>query len=275
VKPLQRKTGSLSDRIAEIYRETFAILVEYPTIGFLFLAITLLDIAALISLFLAHSAPFSIVLAPIIRAFWDDRFLHYPQNLVLLPKLFNHAHFVILSVFGILVSGITIKKIEGAAKGERTATFTALAPVFKKYFALLVSWLVCYGVFVFMAEKILEALPGTLPVQLVVGFVVSLAVQAVFAFVLPAVLIESRGFLKNFWAGLVFGFKNFFTTILLVAVPVFMIVIFSFFKALTPVYTRSYPEAVLWVLIAGIFVSLIVDFTVTVTTTLFYVKSRN
>jgi hypothetical protein len=272
---LERKTASLSEQVSDTYREAFAILIENPTISFLFLLIAFLDVGALMSLFLAHSWPFSAILAPIIRTFWDDRFLHYPQNFVLLPKLYNHAHFVILSVFGVIVNGIVVKKIEGAVKGNKVHTSAAAVPVLKKYLGLLIGWLVSYGVFVFAAEKILGLLPGNLPLQIAAGFGVSLILQSLFAFILPSLVLGGRGFLKDFWDGIVFGFQNFIPASLIVALPVLIIVIFSFLKALAPVYTRTYPEAVLWVLLVGVFVSLIVEIMVTVTTTLFYIKVRN
>lgn len=273
---MQSKTAaSLSEKIGSLYRETCAILIENPTLGLLFLIIGMLDFCALFSLFLAHSWPFSVVLAPIIRTFWDDRFLHYPQNLLLLPKLVNHAHFVILSLFGVLVSGIVIKKVEGAERGVKVTTFAAAGPVFKKYFSLLAAWLISYGLFIFLAEKILELLPGALPLQFAAGFGISLTLQVLFAFILPALLIAGQGFFRDFGGALFFGLRHFGVAALIVVLPVLLMVSYSFLKALAPVYARSYPEAILWILGLGIFVSLIVDLTVTVATTLFYVKARN
>lgn len=272
---MEKSKVSLLGRIAGVYRETAAILLENPTIALLFLFIAVLDGLALAALFLAPSWPFSAIVAPIIRTFWSERFLHYPDNFVLLPKLFNHAHFVILTVFGVIVNGLVIKKIEGEVKGQKITTFAAAGPVFRKYFSLLAGWVICYGLFIFAAERTLKMLPGILPLQFSAGFIVSLILQALFAFVLPALLIEANGFIKNFWRGLVFSVQHFVTVCVMVALPVLLMVVLSFVKALAPLYSRSYPEAVLWVLGFGILITLIVEITVTVTTAVYYIKERN
>src|SRR3989338_10910657 len=103
-------------KIVEIYAQAFSVLKKDPTILFLFFVIGIFDAIALVILYFA---PSSIILAPVIRTLWGERFIHYPQNFVLLPKLFNYAHFLILSFFGIFVTGLAIKKIQAASGGKR------------------------------------------------------------------------------------------------------------------------------------------------------------
>ena len=81
--------------------------------------------------------------------------------------------------------------------------------------------------------------------------------------------------MKDFASGVVVGFKYLVPTGILIALPVLVLVVYSFLKSVTPIFVQNFPEAVLWILGGGIFVSMIVDLILTSTTTLFYLKVRN
>ncbi len=200
--------------------------------------------------------------------------MHYPDNFLLLPKLFNHAHFVILTVYGIVASGIVIKKIEGLQGGEKIPTFSAAGSVLKKYFSILIAWLLSYGVCVFTIEKLLGLFKASMVIQFSLALALSIVMQALFAFLFPALLIQPRGFWKDLGSGLSFAAKNIFFTSLLVALPVTLVVVLSFVKAFSAFFVRVSPDSVFWILLGGIVVTWIVDAMVTVSTTLFYVKAR-
>jgi hypothetical protein len=266
---------SYKNSTESVFKQSLIALSQNPTILLLFILIALLDFAALFSLFLSHSWPFSIVLAPIIRTFWDDRYLHYPENFLLLPKVFNHAHVVITALFGVIVSGIVIKKLEAWSQGAKLSTLAAASPVLKRFFSMMITWVAAYFAFTFAVKGILTLVPKDLIPQLLAGYASALVVQSLLMFIFPAVVLGDKGFLKNFASGVIFGLKNLVPTGILIALPVLVLVIYSFFKSMTPILVQNFPEAVLWVLGGGIFVSMIVDLILTSATTLFYLKARN
>ncbi|MDZ4346211.1 MAG: hypothetical protein U1E51_27685, partial [Candidatus Binatia bacterium] len=125
----------------------FSVLSKNPTILLLFLVLALIEFAALLVLFLAPSELFSSLFAPVIRRFWGEQFLHYPENFVLLPKLFTHAHFVIVTFIGVVVSALVIKKVEGDVCGSESISILAAAGfVLRKYFKLFIIWIAMYAV---------------------------------------------------------------------------------------------------------------------------------
>src|SRR3989338_3524603 len=112
-------------KFVEVYKHAFLVLKKNPTIWFLFLAISVVDLISLALLFLSPSPPVSFVLAPVIERFWGEKYLHYPNNFLLLPELFRLTHFAILTVFGVFVTGIAVKKIEqDNARNENLSTLT-------------------------------------------------------------------------------------------------------------------------------------------------------
>jgi len=167
-----------------------------------------------------------------------------------------------------------IKKIEGQViEGERVPLLSAVRPVLKHYFSLMATWLISYGMFVGPLKLILPMMSKNLWLQLGSAFVVGLLIQALVSFLLPAILILEEGFFKGIWKGLSFGARNLTTAMGLVALPMLLIVVLSFFKLLTPLYIRIHPEMVLWVLAVGIVLMTMVDLWVTSSTTIFFLRA--
>ncbi len=262
-------------KIVEIYKQVFLMLQKNPTILFLFLILGIFDGIALTILFFAPIPPVSNILAPIIRTFWSDQYLHYPSNFILLPKLFGHAHFLISTVFGVFISGMIIKKIEVDNQGQKISTLSAAGFVFKKYLSLIVVWLISYGVFTLSLKGFLYILPRNITIQLVSSFILSLIVQSVVAFLMPSLIILNRNFFYAVWNGLKMGIQNIVFMAAIFFIPMALAFGLSFAKLYTPLFIRIYPEAVLWILAGGIVITLIVDILVTSSATLIFLKVRN
>lgn len=258
-----------------IHNETMAVLKQTPTMIVLFGFIAVLDSLALMSLYLAPSKPFSFLLAPIIRTFWGDTFLHYPLNFVLLPKLFNHAHFIILTLFGMMITGIVIKQIQAAVEGKKISIFFAAQAVSKKYFALLAVWLGTAALWRFGFARLIAYLPSNMFVHFALAFLSGVIFQACFVFIFPALLIQQESVFKNLREGILFGVKNLKSVSLLIALPVFFLFASSLLKSFAPVFVKVYPELVLWILSAGILISMFADLWITLSTTIYFMKARS
>lgn len=261
-------------QIVEIYQQVFSVLRKNPIIYFLFIWVGVLDLIALALLFLAPSPPVSYLIAPIIRTFWSDQYLHYPDNFLLLPKLFGHAHFLISTVVGVFITGLVIKQIEGEYTGEKSSTISSMQIVLKKYISLVIAWLISYGVYVAGLRLLMILLPPVFPVQLFASFLLGVVIQAVLAFFLPALIVLNQGFLRGLWEATRFGARNVLLTSAVILLPVFLALCFSVAKLYTPFFVRVHPEIVLWILAVGIILSVLVDLWVTSSVTLLYLKAR-
>jgi len=262
--------------IVDIYGQVFSVLRKNPTVWILFAIIGLFDAIALTLLYLAPSPPLSHILAPIIRTLWGEPFLHYPDNFLLLPKLFNHAHFLILTFVGVFITGIVIKKIEAQTQGTSVTTVSAAGAVGRRYIALLSAWIVTYGIFTVTLRFVLPILPHNVFIQASVGFMIGLVIQSMFAFILPGILLMNWGFFTGLWKGLLFGMRNLHLTAVLIFVPMFFVMALSVSKLFVPVMVRVHtPEYVLWLLAGGILLSLFVDILVTSSTTLLFLRQRS
>ncbi|HTL48453.1 MAG TPA: hypothetical protein VL688_10395 [Verrucomicrobiae bacterium] len=240
---------------------------------FLFLAVA--EALALTTLFLAHSAPFSKIFAPIIRRFWGDRFLHYPDNFLLLPKLYGYANAAILTVVGLLVSGITIKLIEAAVLHTGVSTLTAAQSSFQKYFGLLAVWIPAFLIMRYGTSFLMPHIPHSLPAEFMVILLMFVVIQAITAFLFTAVMTSKNGFFKALVEG--FGTLKEQGGVLIGAIfiPCVIGVALSFLKSTAPSFVRFYPESVLLILYSGIFITMVIDLYVTSVSTILYLKARN
>ena len=64
--------------------------IFYPFIIILFINSLILEI-----LYFSPRYPLSIFFSPIISRIWGEQYLHYPMNLMLLPKLFYYVQMVV------------------------------------------------------------------------------------------------------------------------------------------------------------------------------------
>jgi len=259
----------------EIYRQVFTVFKKDPMVWFPFILLAIIDFVALTALFLSHSEPFSHLFAPIIRTFWSERYLHYPENFVLLPKLFHWAHLVIATVIGVFVSGLVIKKIEGQVNdGSVISILDAGRTVLRRYFSIVLAWFISYGIFSTVLKFAMPYLVSSFWLHLVSSFLLSVFLQAIVVFLIPALLILDRGFFRNLWEGFLFGFKYLIPTMLLIAIPMFFVVMLSMLKMFHPYYVNVHPELVLYVLAFGIPIMALVDLVITSSATILFLKER-
>jgi hypothetical protein len=82
-------TSQKADRhsIKKVYSSTTEFLKNHPILFLPFIIFAVFETIVFILLYSAPRFPISKILGPPIRAFWGERFLHYPANFLLLPIL--------------------------------------------------------------------------------------------------------------------------------------------------------------------------------------------
>ena len=89
--------------IGDVWKEVGRIVAKRPTVALPFLIAGLINAIALYILYLAPQHPVSALLAPPIRVYFGEQFLHYPANFLLLPRLFYAGEMVIDAFFGMFM----------------------------------------------------------------------------------------------------------------------------------------------------------------------------
>ncbi|MBU3933224.1 MAG: hypothetical protein KKH11_00960 [Candidatus Omnitrophica bacterium] len=262
-----------------IWKETFETLLKNPIILLPFLIVGLFDIVLLILIYLAPQPPFSALLAPPIRAFWGEQFLHYPVNLFLIPRLFNYGHIISTAVIGVLMTGLAIGMLKDAREGVRPGILFNLIKSIKAYLSLVVIWAVLFGLVTLIFKGLPFALQlkqrTALQVALYASFLISIFIEVIFIYAMPAVMIEK----KRAWAAIkrsiTFAKGIFLPTLFLVAIPMLIYIPMIALRGKLPVLmNKLFPEVVLISLGLGIIVSVITDCLITCSTAILFLNRR-
>ena len=262
-----------------VWKQTLEVFRKNPVLLLPFLIVGLFDGILLTLIFLAPQPPFSSLLAPPIRAFWGEQYLHYPLNFVLIPKLFNYTHIIITAVFGVLMTGLAIGMLQEAKNGTQPKILLNLFYAIKRYFAIFTIWLIMFilALVFYRAPYFFIQTSNKVAIQTIyylAFFAVSL-IQVVFIYAIPAALIERRGLISAIKRGLPFSRRYFLATLMLVMIPALFYIPIMIMKGKSLVLmNRFFPEIVLIILTAGIVVTILIDFLVTSSTTILFLNQR-
>jgi len=281
-----------SPTLSKAYKNTAKAIKNHPRILIPFLIFACIESLALFFLFLAPRMPFKALLGPPIRTFRGEAFLHYPYNFLLLPELASFSKMFLSVLLSSLLTAMAIFMALDIANKKSLNLAGSLKAAFKKYFSFLTVFFIVTVLFytlikvidggllrllVYLASghrKLLfltsRAWVNTLVI--IINFIIAVFIQALFIYALPIMVIEKAKVLKSIIRSFVFFRKFFFSTLLLVGIPMLIyipIVILN--QNANFLMDNLFPEIVLIVLFIGIFLSsLVIDSMITISTTYLY-----
>lgn len=280
--------------VIRLYKNTAKILANHPVVLFPFTIFAVLESLSLLLLFLAPRMPFSIVFGPLIRTLWTDRFLHYPLNFLLLPKLASLAKMGLSIIVGSLLTGMAVALIADAyhKKPLRIGSCfrRAAASYVPLFFIILLLTTLFYLLnkvmaislthYFFAGHRHLLFIPASFwmgPLQLVGNLAIAIVLQSFFIYAIPAVIIERVKLFKALRISSHFCLRSLIPTLLFVGIPLALTLPLTILNMnSTLLITRFFPESVLLLLYAGIIVnSLIIDALITTSATLWYLDNTN
>lgn len=263
----------------DIWRMTFGLFKQNSNILIPFLLVGLVDAFLLFIIYLAPQPPLSALLGPPIRVFWGERFLHYPFNLLLIPRLFDLARIFSTALMGVLMTGAAVRMLQEAYSGIKPDIVLTLSKSLRVYLKLLVIWLVMFG----LVSAVFKALPAIfnfkqhIASQMVsgAGFLISILIQSIFIYAIPAVIIEEKKIWPAIKRSVSFCRSTFLPTLILVALPTLFYLPMLILKGKLPLLmSKFFPETVLIFLGLGIVVSVIMDCLITGSTTILFLNQR-
>ncbi len=286
----QNQTPSLKNA----YTQTFRAIRNNPEFFWPFFIFAILESVFLLLLFLAPRMPLRLVLGPPIKTFWGERFLHYPANFLLLPKLSSLSRMFLSVFFGSLLTGAAVSMAVNVFTKGKARFSDSLKIALKKYLTLfaiiLIVTVLFYVTMRFTSTTMVKYfihghrkflfIPAALwlgPLAVIINLGMATFIQALFVYAIPALMAENQRFIKCIFRSFV-TFKNLFVpTLVLVALPILAylpIIVLNYNAAF--IIRNAFPELVLFILLAGIFISaLIVDLLITLSTSFLYLLYRN
>ncbi|MFH1996485.1 MAG: hypothetical protein ABIJ27_05745 [Candidatus Omnitrophota bacterium] len=257
------------------WKKTFDIIKKYPQILTPFIAVGIIEFLALYILFLAPQRPVSILLAPPIKAFFGERFLHYPYNMSLLPKLMYYAHILISASIGILMTGTALGMIKDAHEKKAPKFLRSFAAALRRCLTLLGAWIVMFGL-LFLVKKgtaLVTPETGATLTLSCLSYIAAVLSQVIFIYTMPAIMYEKKGLFAALKRGLQFFVRFPVPSLMVVFLPalLYIPVIISNFKI--PMMLKApFPEIIVYLLSAGILTTVVIDILITASSALLFLK---
>ena len=279
--------------LEKAYNATATSLKNNSSLFIPFLIFFIFDLISVSILYLAPRLPLSLILGPPIRTFWGERFLHYPLNFLLLPKLASLARMALSVFLGALLTGMAVALVWEIYNKKHLKLKTALGVALKRYFDLFAIVFIFTSLFYVLQKtltlglmhyfitghhKLLFFGPAAWlgPFLIVLNFILAVLIQSAFIYAIPLIIIEKEKLIKSLVKSFVLFKKLCIPTLILVGLPMLLYVpIVILISKSDFLIMQLFPESVLLVLVLGCVVSsLVIDLIVTVSTTWLYLIRR-
>lgn len=280
--------------LKRVYDRTTQSIKTNPVLFLPFAIFAAFEFISLIIIYLAPRMPLKLLLGPPIRALWGEKFLHYPLNFILIPKLGSLAKIGLTVILGSFLTGvatllvynlykkaaINLKNIFSLALRKYVSLF-AIVLLFTLIFYLLdkVTSKLLVKYFVSGHAKLLFLGPKIWlgPILVCLNFMLAIIVQSAFIYAIPILLIEGETLSKSILKSFMLFKMLFLKTIILVSLPMLIYIPIIILQA-DPAFLiiRLFPEAVLLVAILSLIISsLVIDLLITLTTTHLYLMHKD
>ena len=205
--------------------------ILYPFAIIAFVQLFILEI-----LYFYPRFPLNTFFEPLVARLWSPEFMHYPANLLLLPKLFQNVQipvYIVVNSFFIAVAVAIIAAINNDQKIQLKKIYRETIGVYiHLVVAAVITFVAIWGFFklygmaynrammirstsglYFWAKAIVTH--GTPYFQ----FLISVLVTTLFAYVIPVIALERKNVFKAVWMNFKVLFRSFFFTFFIVLIP--------------------------------------------------------
>lgn len=256
--------------------ETFDLLKKNSIILLPFILIAFFEILILEFIFFSSRYPIVLVAGPVIKKFFGEGFLHYPSNILVIPKIFYYLQVALYISIGVFLNALALnifknvkEKLPIKAKAlVKNASKNILSFVIYGVMIVIVITLIrkadifLYAKSLRLISKVIPQIPANLDYVgfTLVLFFTNLIGQVFFISAIPYMVLEKKPLWKAVASSIATGFKSFIPLFKLVFLPFIIYLPIVFLKSFAPqIANTTFPEAVVLILIIGSMVSVFID----------------
>jgi hypothetical protein len=181
----------------------------------------------LLALAYFYYPPVNRLFAPILRYFYSERALHFPQFYYILPHVYNYGALLGIDlIFGIVFMATAIFMIGADYKNEKGGFKEGLRTAIKSLPALVVIWLLktilTMAIYKYAGPFVLPLVAGYPLGYFLAYFIIqmlSLIVALLLIYSLPAIMMHRRKLLPAVGRGIIIALKNPIMTFALLFIP--------------------------------------------------------
>ncbi|OGX38588.1 MAG: hypothetical protein A3C36_05790 [Omnitrophica WOR_2 bacterium RIFCSPHIGHO2_02_FULL_52_10] len=262
-----------------------AILVPFITLAFI-------QLLVLEVLYFSPQYPLSVFFNPIVHTLWGEEYVHYPNNFLVLPKLFQSVQvFIYVFVSSYLIS-IAVEIIAAINKDGKCSFAAASRDAVHQYVHIFVAALIAFCTFLglfklynllmlkvlnfsavdgayFAAKSII--LQGTPIAILIIGAFTT----ALYAFVFPVIMIGKKRIITALIQNFRHLWGSFWHVFLIILVPtLFYLPVLILRHNISGIASVTVPEVRVVALVIGIIVTMFIDATIYTAITTFYLLKK-
>lgn len=275
-----------------ILRTSLDILLQNPVVLFPTVLLGLIQLFIVEVLYFSPQYPLSLFFAPLIRQVWSEEYLHYPLNLVLLPKMFYYAQMFVYLFFGSFLLALTIKIISILNERPRVNLREAVKETSGRYVHIFIAALLSFITFqlfakgyVFLLDLFIRNNPfgqstffwnrmllWTIPyVQFFVGIISTVLVT----FIIPIIVIDHKKVYAAFFINFKILARALPVTFLFVAIPTMLYLPLLTARNNISVLMNAFgPEVQIVVIVVGLAISMAIDLLIVTSSTILYLFLR-
>jgi hypothetical protein len=278
-----------------LLRTTVENICQHPVIIYPSLILALTQLLILEILYFAPRYPLLHFFGPLISHIWSEEFLHYPMDLILLPKLFYYAQILVYLFGGAFLLSMTSYVVASLNTHARANLRNAYRESSRLYVHLLCSSIISLILFQVLSSGYTAAVndllriktpnPGMAVLQKTLlwatpymQFFIGIFVTTLLVYVIPIIIIEKEKIFTAVAMNLAVLLRSFRTSLLVVLVPtLFYLPILVARNNVEALANATLPEIQIFIIALGILVTMAIDLVVltTVTTHYLYLKESS
>ena len=259
--------------------------ILYPFAIIAFVQLFILEI-----LYFYPRFPLKTFFGPLVNRLWSPEFMHYPANLLLLPKLFQSVQiplYILVNTFFIAVAvaiivainndqKVQLKKIYRETWGlyihlvvAAIITFAAIWGLFKLYALVYNRALMIRsttGLYFWLKTTVIDGAPYF-------QFLISILVTAIFAYVIPIIVVDRKKVFTAIWINFKVLMRSFFFTFFVVLLPSLLYVVVLLLRIYSQDHLPS-PDWRVGLIILNIVVLILIDAIVYTALTTYYLITK-
>lgn len=278
--------------IRKNWLSAFDLIKEKPVTLLPFVIVAFLEGLAVEIIYFLPRKPISIILGPIIRKFFGEPCLHYPNDLILLPRIFYYAQMVIYVFMGVFLTAVCVNIVKNIKTQLPLKTKAIVKNAMARYFSFLI-----YGIlmitltylvwrtdkFIFykymglIQNHVPQIMIKLAPLKLALFLFISNVLMQVFTlFVVPIIVIEKKSFPKALAGSVYMGARYFPRIFKLIFLPFLLYLPLSLLKSVLPkLVDKTVPEITVFITAAGIIIAIFIDCFITVCAAQFLLEKKS
>jgi len=271
---------------------TLGLIVKRPIVLLPFTIFAFFELLTLELFYFSSGWPLSLVIGPVVRKFYGERFVHYPGNLFVLPQIFYYAQIFLYIVVGVFLTAIAVNVFRNIQKNLPLKPDALIKNSLKRYPAFLLYGIVIVACWVLMRKAdvfilsrffafAVKSYPNAVPrlgpfITPVFIFFTNVVLHAFFVLTVPIIVIQQRSFLRALGSSIRLGGRYFFVLFTLVFLPYVVYLPLSLVKSFSArIAVLTFPEMNAVITAAGVILALFVDCVVVLSASRFLLERES